>query len=89
MRNQKLSLDALWESAISQERVFSPNDVAHLPEAVRRYLEHTIAPGTVLASAVRLKMHGETKLKSWSPFTWSSRRSPFSRIYRGDAREGS
>ncbi|MBW4481297.1 MAG: hypothetical protein KME14_02015 [Tildeniella torsiva UHER 1998/13D] len=35
----------------------------------RRYLEHAIAPGTALASAVRLKMHGEIKLKTWSPFT--------------------
>ena len=69
MRPQQLSLDAFWESGISQKHVFSPNDVAHLPEAVRRYLEHAIAPGIVLASAVRLKMHGEIKLKSWIPFT--------------------
>lgn len=69
MKTKQLSLDALWESVISQERVFSPDDFAHLPETVRRYLEHAIAPGTVIASAVRLKMHGEIKLKTWSPFT--------------------
>jgi len=76
MRTQQLSLDALWESAISQERVFRPDDVAHLPETVKRYLEHAmaepllgrIATGTQLASAVRLKMHGEIKLKHWIPF---------------------
>ncbi|MGB6016469.1 MAG: DUF6544 family protein, partial [Nodosilinea sp.] len=37
-------------------------------DAVRRYLEQAIAPGTKLASAVRLKMHGEIKLKHWIPF---------------------
>jgi hypothetical protein len=69
MTIKPLSLDALWESAISQERLFSPDDFAHLPETVRRYLEHAIAPGTAIASAVRLKMHGEIKLKTWIPFT--------------------
>lgn len=69
MSPQQLSLDALWESTISQERIFSPYDFAHLPETVKQYLEHAIAPGTALASAVRLKMHGEIKLKTWSPFT--------------------
>ena len=69
IRTKQLSLDALWDSAISQDRVFSPDDFAHLPEAVRRYLDHAIAPGTAIASAVRLKMHGEIKLKTWIPFT--------------------
>lgn len=69
MKTKQLSLDALWESAISQERVFSPDDVAHLPDAARLHLEHAIALGTAIASAVRLKMHGEIKLKSWIPFT--------------------
>lgn len=69
MRPQQLSLDALWESATSQKEVFSPDRVARLPEAARQYLEHAIAPGTTLASAVRLKMHGSIKLKTWSPFT--------------------
>lgn len=68
MRTKQLSLDALWESAISQERVFSPDDFAHLPETVKRYLEHAISPGTAIAAAVRLKMHGEIKLKHWIPF---------------------
>ncbi|MEA5471944.1 DUF6920 family protein [Spirulina sp. 06S082] len=69
IRTKQLSLDALWDSAISQDRVFRPDDFAHLPEAVRRYLDHAIAPGTAIASAVRLKMHGEIKLKTWIPFT--------------------
>ena len=39
------------------------------PEGVRLYLEHAIAAGTPLASAVRLRMHGQIKLKSWCPFS--------------------
>ncbi len=66
---KQLSLNALWNSAIPEHRTFNPDEFAHLPEAARRYLVHGIAPGTALASAVRLKMHGEIKLKTWCPFT--------------------
>src|SRR5262245_14793744 len=65
---KELSLDALWESALSGERLFRPEEFADLPEAARRYLEHAISPGTLLASAVRLRMRGEIKLKCWFPF---------------------
>ncbi|WP_310482332.1 DUF6920 family protein [Chamaesiphon sp. VAR_48_metabat_403] len=64
-----ISLNALWDSATPTELVFSPDKLAHLPELAKRYLEHAIAPGTKIASAVRLKMHGEIKLKNWIPFT--------------------
>ena len=63
------SLDMLWNSATPTDLTFSLDKIAHSPEAARRYLEHAIAPGTKLASAVRLKMHGEIKLKNWIPFT--------------------
>lgn len=66
---QQISLDALWDSVIPEQRAFNPDDFSHLPVAARRYLECAIAPGSILASAVRLKMHGEIKLKTWSPFT--------------------
>jgi hypothetical protein len=66
---KSISLDALWDSATPTELVFNSDKLAHLPAAAKRYLEHAIAPGTKLASAVRLKMHGEIKLKKWSPFT--------------------
>lgn len=46
-----------------------PAQIAELPEAARRYLAHAIAPGTRLASAVRLQMHGEIKLHGWLQFT--------------------
>jgi hypothetical protein len=68
MTNQ-LSLDELWDSASSSERTFQPEQVARLSEPARRYLEHAIAPGTQLAQAVRLHMHGEIKLQRWLPFT--------------------
>jgi hypothetical protein len=62
-------LDNLWESAARSEVVFSSEPAANLPDVARRYLEHAIAPGTPLASAVRLRMHGEIKLqRRWRPF---------------------
>jgi hypothetical protein len=69
MMAKSISLNALWESATPSGLVFQPDKLSHLPEAAKRYLEHAIAPGTKLASAVRLKMHGEIKLKKWIPFT--------------------
>lgn len=65
---KQISLNTLWQSAKSQDRIFCVDEFSHLPETARRYLEHAIEPGTKLASAVRLKMHGEIKLKTWIPF---------------------
>ena len=65
---RKLSLNALWESVTSQERTFRSDALSNLPEAVQRYLKYAIAPETKLASAVRLRMHGEIKLKTWLNF---------------------
>jgi hypothetical protein len=48
---------------------FDPRRVAGLSEPLRRYLSHAIAPGALVASAVRLRMHGEIKLKN----AWVSR----------------
>lgn len=62
------SLNDLWQGAAPAERKFRSEQVSILPETARRYLDHAIAPGTRLASAVRLKMHGEIKLKRWFPF---------------------
>lgn len=66
---KSISLNTLWESAIPTELVFDSDKISHLPAAAKRYLKHAIAPETKLASAVRLKMHGEIKLKKWIPFT--------------------
>jgi hypothetical protein len=63
------TLDELWLSTPPDRRTFEPDRLAGLPDAARRYLEHAIAPGTPLASAVRLRMHGEIKLQGWLPFS--------------------
>lgn len=62
------SLQDLWNLAGAEPRPRRPDDLSHLPEAARRYLGHAIAPGTGLAAAVRLTMHGEIKLRKWTPF---------------------
>ena len=67
--SRDLSLDELWQTAPSGGRAFATAQVAELPAPARRYLAHAIAPGTRLASAVRLRMHGEIKLRGWLPFT--------------------
>lgn len=68
MRNGSFDLEALWNSVHPAERVFEPAQVAHLPDAVQRYLTHAIAPGTPLASAVRLRMHGQISIGRFRKF---------------------
>jgi hypothetical protein len=68
MNNAKTELEALWRSAPAGGPAFDPRDYAHLPAPVQRYLAHAIAPGTALASAVRLRMHGSIKITRWRPF---------------------
>ena len=65
----RLSLDELRDVSLLYERRKFPGPELVLPETARRYLEHAIAPRNRLASAVRLQMHGELKLKTWLPFT--------------------
>ncbi|MEH2439167.1 DUF6544 family protein [Nostoc sp.] len=74
---EEISLDDLWQSASIDNGVFQPELLINLPPVARRYLEKAfaqrplwgIAPGTQLASAVRLWMHGEMKLgQKWHPF---------------------
>lgn len=66
---KNISLDELWDSIPVGEQVLRPELLAHLPTAVQLYLNHAIAPGTTLASGVKLWMHGEIKLgKEWHPF---------------------
>jgi len=59
----------LWSSAVTGQRDFDPAQVAALPVGAQRYLRHAIAAGTPLASAARLTMHGEIKLKRWYAFS--------------------
>ncbi|MDY7014804.1 MAG: DUF6544 family protein [Cyanobacteriota bacterium] len=66
--NKQVSIDELWNSAPAGDRVFDPETLTNLPPGAQRYLQRAIAPGTKLASAVRLRMHGEIKLQGWHPF---------------------
>ena len=68
MKADTSDLDVLWDAAPATSRPFDPASVAHLPAPARQYLVHAIAPGTPLASAVRLTMHGTIKLKRWHAF---------------------
>jgi hypothetical protein len=63
------TLDRLWNSARPTGKTFDPDALSAIPNAARDYLRHAIAPGTPLASVVRLRMHGAIKLGDWYPFT--------------------
>jgi hypothetical protein len=64
----RVSLRDLWSSARGPGVPFQPDMLPDLPEGARRYLMHAMNPGTPLASAVRLTMRGEIRLKGWVPF---------------------
>jgi hypothetical protein len=68
MKADTSDLDVLWNAAPATTDAFDPAMVAHLPVPAQQYLIHAIAPGTPLASAVRLTMHGALKLKRWHAF---------------------
>ena len=83
-------IDELWdqESTIPNRR-YASIEIASLPEPVRRYVSHAIAPGAVIASAVLLEIHGEINLQNewrefvadqvirWdSQFKWTARSKP-------------
>ncbi len=60
----------LWSSPVRAPVPFDPATVRDLPEPARRYLLHSIAPGTTLATAFTLRMRGQIKLKhAWCAFT--------------------
>jgi hypothetical protein len=64
------TLDELWDAPSVNLGTFAPENYHSLPACAQRYLAHALAPGTRLASAVRLTMHGEIKLKKeWLPFS--------------------
>lgn len=65
---EEVSLDELWNAAPSGEDIFRSYQIASLPAPALRYLRHAITPGARLASTVRLRMHGEIKLRRWLPF---------------------
>ena len=48
--------------------VFDPAELEDQLEPVRRYFNASITPGAALPTAVRLRMRGHIKLRSWLPF---------------------
>jgi hypothetical protein len=63
-----VDLDSFWETAPTADGAFDPDRMEDLPALAQRYLTHALAPGTPLAQAVRLSMHGEIKLNTWRTF---------------------
>jgi hypothetical protein len=63
------STDDLWNAAPAGGHVLDVAHIRSLPEGARRYIRHSVTDGAPLASAVRLRMHGEIKLKVWCPFS--------------------
>jgi hypothetical protein len=63
-----VDLDTFWETAPMGQTIFQHDQIAHLPDPAQRYLAHAIEPGTPLARAVRLSMHGTIKLNTWRSF---------------------
>jgi hypothetical protein len=62
-------IEKLLQSEPTQQR-FTEDMVAKLPEPVQRYFLRAIAPGTMLATSVRLDMEGKFRLaqdKPWLP----------------------
>ena len=64
------TFEDLWDAEPDESpRRFDPASIADLPAPAQRYLCHALADGVRLASAVRLRMHGEIRLKdAWFPF---------------------
>lgn len=48
--------------------VFDPEMTDRLPEPAQRWLIHAIRPGTPMARAVVLEMHGRIRIGRWRPF---------------------
>jgi hypothetical protein len=63
-----VTLDELWRGCPASTASFDTVSLDALPELAARYARRAIAPATPLASAVRLSMHGEIKLKRWRTF---------------------
>ncbi|HYW92778.1 MAG TPA: DUF6544 family protein [Gammaproteobacteria bacterium] len=69
MKPGRQHLERLWRAPTASDLRFGAEQLTWQPTDVRRYLEHSIAHGTPLATAVRLRMRGEIRLGRWRPFT--------------------
>ena len=65
-------IEPAWRSLLSAHgtgSTFDPSMAANLPDGARRWVTHSIEPGTPMARGVQLTMHGTILLRSWRPFT--------------------
>ena len=63
-------------NATDEAAAFTTRMIADLPDPVRRWLAHVIAPGTPLLTSVELSMHGQIRLGAWRDFTGVQRLAP-------------
>jgi hypothetical protein len=74
---QPVTLENLWQAqSVAAEALppgnalFDPEALTAVPPLAQRYLRWAMAPGTPMASAVRLQMHGSIKLaNNWHRFS--------------------
>jgi hypothetical protein len=70
MGGRRRALRALERALVRPaEGRFGERELDGLPEPARRLLGGMIAPETPLATAARLSMRGEIRLKRWTPFS--------------------
>ncbi|AGZ43839.1 DUF6544 family protein [Actinoplanes friuliensis] len=62
--------------ATGKPAVFGEGDLSALPEPVRRWLTHSIAPETPLLTAVEVTTHGTVRDSAWRDFSATQRLSP-------------
>jgi len=60
-------------AATRSPTVFDPAAGTELPEPVRRWLTHAIAPGTELLNSVELTTHGAIRLGGWRDYSATQR----------------
>jgi hypothetical protein len=63
-------------TATEEPAAFDAAMTTDLPEPVRRWLAHVIAPGTPLLTSVELSMRGQIRLGAWRDFTAVQRLAP-------------
>ena len=92
--SHRRQIDRCWNSLAlngTGER-FDPDSVSSLPVAARRYLLHSIAPGTPLAGRVELELRGHLRLdQDCEGMPWSGREiiaTPHGFLWTATARRG-
>jgi hypothetical protein len=69
-------------------RYFDPESLDALEEPVQRYLNHALAPGTVVADGRRLSMAGRIKVGAWLAFDAEQEMSGDGHAFTWTARAG-